>query len=158
MYKSDFPINHHAITPDVQYRFAEIELAFAVNVAQDLFIGSLNPRQKAITMLYDIVVPPTMREQVKEEEFQNLFLQQTFLYPTKEELTYYLKAHRMPYTRIQKIANVAPNYISKMRFTEPVFKPLFPKWNTVLLHCWNNSKKHLNIFKEELAHMTNVMG
>jgi hypothetical protein len=152
-YEKAFQNHYHELDANTQYRFAEIELRNAVSSLITLFKPKYTPRLNALNTLYDYLIPKNLQNPEMEEQFVKAFSSHHFAQPGKHEVIYYLIARNHSYAKIRDLTNASFNTIAKMRFDNPIYYPVFEKWDEEILNRWNDLKTIFNLFNENLAHM-----
>lgn len=151
-FEKAFDNTYHQLPLQTKYRFAELELAKAMNTLTRFFRYEPSARQKASGILFDAITPNSMRIPEFEDNFFNMLSSTYFNQPNKNELIHYLIAKGHSYTKIRNLTSVSFNTIAKMRYNEPYYFPIFTMWSEEMLNNWNEVKESLNLFNEELAH------
>lgn len=152
-FKREYKNNYSDLAENTQYRFAEIELKHAVNLLVTLYKPRYTPRMSAINTLYDCLTPEHLKTPEYEQHFLEAFSSQYFNNPSKFETLHYLMAKNHSYTKIRNLTGVAFNTISKVKYDDPIYYPVFRHWTPEMLKRWNELKAIFNLFNEELAHL-----
>lgn len=135
-----------------KYRFAEIELKRALTAITALYKPRYTPKMSALSTIYDYLVPNNLKTPEYETEFTEAFNSPYFNQPNKNEVIHYLIARGHSYNKIRSLTSAAFNTISKMKYDQPIYYPVFKQWTPDMLHKWNELKTHFNLFNEDLAH------
>lgn len=137
---------------NTKYRFAEIELSYAIPRLAHIYRMASNPRQSATLAIFRTIAPPAMQF----EEVEDAFMQATngvkFRNPDKDELIDYFKFRRLSYAKIRHYTNTSPNTIRNRMYIYPTLFPHFQRWNESMLEAWETASKTINIFNEDLVH------
>jgi hypothetical protein len=151
VFKKDEPLNeYHELAPHTQYRFAEIEMSFAIRSLAALFRNRGSARHFASSTIYEAIAPNYSRA----AEFQDRFIEttqlQTFVRPHRKELIHYLIMRNHSYAVIRQLTQASPNTISRMKLGLPEYYPLFDRWTPETLDSWNSVKNTINAFNQPL--------
>jgi hypothetical protein len=152
-FKKPFENSYSDLSEQTQYRFAEIELKRALSALITIYKPRYTPRMSAISTFYDYLTPNELKTPDYEKEFIDAFSSPYFNQPNKHEVIHYLIARNHSYTKIRNLTSAAFNTISKMKYDQPIYYPVFKQWTPDMLARWNELKKHFNLFDEELAHL-----
>jgi hypothetical protein len=151
VFKKDEPLNeYHELAPHTQYRFAEIEMSYAIRTLSALFRNRGSARHFASSTIYEATAPNYSRA----TEFQDRFIEttqlQTFVRPHRKELIHYLIMRNHSYAVIRQLTQASPNTISRMKLGLPEYYPLFDRWTPEMLDSWNSVKNTINAFNQPL--------
>jgi hypothetical protein len=139
---------------ETQYRFAEIEVRFAMEQVKRFYREASDNRQSALHLILMSIHPTaTERDQTVWEELTRVHL---FAHPLKDELVHYFRFHKVPYAKITQMTGVSPNTISKRRYDYPNYYPVFRYWTEPMLKRWNTLKQAINVFNQDLYHSGSV--
>jgi hypothetical protein len=152
-FKREYEKNYNELPENTQYRFAEIELKHSLSAILTLYKPRYTPRMSALTTLYDYLTPDNLKTPEYEKDFVEAFNSSYFNQPNKFELLHYLMARNHSYTKIRNLTSASFNTISKLKYDQPIYYPIFRHWTPDMLARWNELKKHFNLFNEELAHL-----
>lgn len=150
---NDFLQNIEELDMCTRYRFAEIELNYAIKQLGKFYPYQMNTRTKALDLVLNVLMPHATEQE--NAAFHDLLIEYRFNHPTKEELIYYFRYNKVSYGNIRHLTGISPNTIAKAK-DKPYYLPLFPHWTVEHLERWNNLKPAINIFGQELHH-TNVL-
>lgn len=153
-YKNTVELNYSDLPQHTKYRFAELEMYYAVQCLEQIFRNDLDSRAKATqTIFKGLFLDHFNLSQEIEQNFFEALTSNYFNQPRKEETILYLRYKNISYTKIVKAAKTSPNTIAKVRFQgEPNLFPIFQHWNETFLAQWNIYKRAFNLFEEELIH------
>lgn len=152
-FKREYKNNYSELPQETKYRFAEIEMKHTLNILTTLYRPRYTPRMSAINTLYDYLTPEHLKTPEYEQHFLEALSSQYFNSPSKFELLHYLMARNHSYTKIRNLTGSAFNTISKIKYDNPFYYPVFRHWTPEMLNHWNDLKQHFNLFNEELAHL-----
>ena len=151
-FEKGFKNEYHELEQSTKYRFAEIEISYAIKALYDLYRFTTSPRMTASTVIFRSIMPQNRQIPELEDEFYNTLQSTMFNVPTKPELVKYFIMRGHSYTKIRDLTNSSYNTIAKYRYGLPYYNPLFRNWDPEMLTNWNNIKSAINIFNESLAH------
>jgi hypothetical protein len=146
--------NYNDLPQHTKYRFMEIEINEALKCLSLFYKNELNQYRKASDTIFNTLFPMTMRHDNITDEYFKATESTYFRRPNKNELIFYFLYKGQSYAKIRKFTGASPNTISKYRFQQPPnYYPIYQRWELDQLHAWNDIKKLLNLFNEELVHM-----
>jgi hypothetical protein len=150
-FKKDEPVNeYHELELHTQYRFAEIEMSFAIRSLATLFRNRGSARHHATSTIYEAIAPNYSRASEFQDRFIETTLLQTFVRPHKKEIIHYLIMRNHSYGVIRQLTSASPNTISHMKIGLPEYYPLFDRWTPEMLDSWNTIKNTINAFNQPL--------
>jgi hypothetical protein len=152
-FEKAFDNKYHELPTHTKYRFAELEIARAINLLTRLYRNNYLPRDSATRVIFDELAPKHMHTPEVESKFYEAFSPQFAAAHTKKELIQYLIVHGQSYTKIRNIAGVSFNRIANLRYGLPEYYPVFDRWEPEMLQKWNEMKHMFNLFDEELVHI-----
>lgn len=151
-FEKGFKNEYHELEQSTKYRFAEIEISYALKVLYPLYRYTTSPRMSASTVIFRSIAPPSVQIPEMEDEFYNVLQSTPFNVPQKTELIKYFIMKGHSYNKIRDITHASYNTIAKYRYGLPYYQPIFRLWNDEMLNNWNDIKRAINIFNEDLAH------
>lgn len=135
-----------------QYRFAEIEIGKAVMTLSRLYRTQYAPRQSAINIITDLLVPKEKKNTAFEQLFVDSISSTYTVNPPKNEIIHYLMMKGHTYNKIRGITSASFNTIAMKKIAFPYYYPSFSQWNEEMLQNWNGIKDTINIWHDELTH------
>jgi hypothetical protein len=147
-FEKTFENSYHELSQATKYRFAEVEMYYAVQALTDLFRQEFSPRHSAIKTIFNIVIP----KQLNIEEIEQHFFQLLATQPQKKEIIHYLLLKGHSYAKIRSVTSASPNLIAQMRYGLPIYYPRFNRWDEEMMQKWDTAKRHINLFNENLVH------
>jgi hypothetical protein len=154
VYQKTITLDYSTLPEQTRYRFAEIEMSYALNTLQALFKHQHNTFQLAQRTIFELAIPKERQYKEIEDRFMAMMTSHYFKNPIKEEVIDYLRFKNVSYRDIMKITNSGPNTVSARRFEAfPNHYPLFHMWDAATLSKWDDVKGYLNIFAEKLIHI-----
>jgi len=124
------------------YRFAEVEIYYAISHLSVVCIHKFQPRTRAADFLLDALgIPPYTPEY---EAFYEFFHNGKI--PAKKETICALLNRGYSIPHIVKFAKTSPNTIVSLRKKPIDFKPEVSYWTEPILNRWNLIYPHLKIF------------
>lgn len=145
-------LNYADLPIETQYRFAEIEMRYALDALAPLFPAKYGQRDKLITVILDAIQKHQELTQEEKSAFFDSTVTYTFMQPSKDELVHYFRFKNTAYNRITRITGISPNTIAAKRFDYSTRFPVWHFWTPKLLLAWNEAKKPINLFNETLIH------
>jgi hypothetical protein len=152
VFQKSFENAYHELDLNTQYRFAEIELSFAIKTLTVFHKMFPMPRQTSVNLLYKAIAPKVIQIPGFENKFLDAMNSTYVNNPPKPELIQYLIIRGHSYQKIREITQASFNTISKHRYGLPQYYPAFAHWSEEMMSNWNDIKYTLNLFNEETAH------
>jgi hypothetical protein len=147
VFEKTFENSYHELSQETKYRFAEIEMYYAIDPLMEIFRQHPQPRDRAVSTIFQTCAPRNLQI----DEVEVILFRALSHKPPKNEVIQYLLLKGHSYTKIRNITNASPNSIASLRFGLPTHFPRFNRWDEEMLHKWNNMKKAINIFNDELT-------
>jgi hypothetical protein len=137
------------LTKETIYRFAEIELAKAIQQLSRLFLD-IDAKERAIQLIFSYLKPDATYDE--KQEFFNACIKYNFFNPERKELIYYFRFNNVSYGKINKLTGISPNTISKYKYDHPSLVPSWDGWDVFMLSRWDLIKDLFNIWEENVLH------
>jgi uncharacterized protein YerC len=151
-FEKAFENKYSELDAQTKYRFAEIEIGKALKTLTRLHRTQFTPRQSALTLLINLLVPSDKRNTDYEQRFVDAITSTYTVEPPKNERIHYLMMKGHTYTKIRELTKASFNTIASKKIAFPYYYPVFSQWNEEMLQNWNGIKDTLNIWDDELTH------
>lgn len=151
-FEKAFENTYDELTQETKYRFAELELGKAVQLFTIIYHNALAPREKAISTIYDAIIPKQLDNDENKHYFHQSMNTTAINKPPKIELIHYFIMSGQSYQTIRNLTGCSFNTISKARYGTPHYYPTFNRWTPEMLLNWNRVKPTLNLWNEGLVH------
>jgi hemerythrin superfamily protein len=143
-------LSYGELPQETKYRFAEIEIGQAIYCLTP-FTVKPNAKVHTLEEIFKLIQSTYTEDDL--EKWIETFMSVYTMHATKEEKGIYFRYRNISYKNIREVTGLSPNTIAKTRFSSVYHFPKYPKWDDYMLRKWDELKKNLNLWGQNLYHM-----